>query len=112
MPDNEEKDKNIKIKETKLDSEDRNLSEEEYAQKEFNILEDMINQENNLKLELSNNIEDNNIKRIINYDDKRFIFTKKQLYIDNSLKEDLNKSVIKTKEKQLEAELKKLGYIN
>lgn len=77
-----------------LDETDMNLTEEEQAQREFNLLEDIINKEENITMDTLRNRKNKNIddvKRVIDYDDKRFIFTEKQLYIDGEVRRFLSK---------------------
>ena len=82
------KDKKDNLKETNMD-----ITEEEQAQNEFNKLEEMINQEENLNIETlrKRKIIEDDVTRVIDYDDKRFSLTERQLYIESIVRKKINK---------------------
>lgn len=82
------KDKKDNLKETNMD-----LTEEEQAQNEFNKLEEMINQKENLNIETlrKRKIIEDDVIRVIDYDDKRFSLTERQLYIESIVRKKINR---------------------
>jgi hypothetical protein len=87
-------------KETDLDSKSNSsnsssteYNEEEIAQKEFIELEEMVNREENINmgtLRKRRRIDDD-VTRVIDFDDKRFTLTERQLEIENILRRKINK---------------------
>lgn len=88
--------KNEASKDSNLLETDVDMTEEEQSQKEFNLLEEMVKDSENITIQtirnrnkVKNKYED--VYRVIDYDDKRFIFTEKQLYIDKEVRRILEK---------------------